>query len=276
MMQDTDTAGAVQETPAIAEISDTAEATQEPAQEEAEKSPPKTYTEAEFKQLEKTLKREQRRIDKITADKYQYKALIEQKEAELAKYTQKPASPPEAPDETKFTDYGELKKAERVYQKNLTQHEIQEALAAERRQQQERLSKEQQKAWETERDAHFDSTAEEAGKSFSDFSNVIEENLEAVQSVANHVRTAFREAEHGAHALYILLKEGKLEDLNDMSPTKAAMAIALAEERAVTLAKTKQVTKAPAPMAPSRGTTAGSKSIDAMSGEELLNWVKTR
>lgn len=72
-------------------------------------------------------------------------------------------------------------------------------------------------------------------------------------------------------ALFALMKEGRLNDLYDLSPTKLAAELAKAEIRGESyLKQTKPTTNAPAPLSPARGNASGSKPFSSsMSWPEM-------
>ncbi len=134
--------------------------------------------------------------------------------------------------------------------------------------------------WERERAEAIDKSAEAAKAAFPDFDDVLEEHLDAngVIPLSPHVRKALLEAENGAYALYALAREGLLEEINDMSPLKAAMTIARMEDKGLSLSKKKAetpTTQAPAPMTPAKGAASAAKPLHQMSPEELLKWQRS-
>lgn len=132
------------------------------------------------------------------------------------------------------------------------------------------------KALEAERAAAIDENAAAAAKAFPDFFKVMDDNAAALRGMPEHIRDALLEAENGAYALYHALKEGQLTDLYSMPPVKAAMAIARLEDRAISsVPKPKTVSSAPAPLAAAKGTAPGGKSLDRMTADELMEWLKS-
>ena len=103
----------------------------------------------------------------------------------------------------------------------------------------------------------------------------MKEQGDLLDELPEHVQTAFLEAENPALAVYALAKEGKLQTLITMSPYQAAMAIGRAQDRGEALTKAKQVTNAPAPIAPAKGSGQGGKTLDRMDGNELMAWLKS-
>ena len=95
-----------------------------------------------------------------------------------------------------------------------------------------------------------------------------------MENLPETIETALFEADNAPLALYALMKEGRLEDLEDMSPTRIAMELGRAEERGKQyLNTTTRTTNAPPLLTPLKGTAKGSKSIEAMSSVELMQWV---
>lgn len=91
--------------------------------------------------------------------------------------------------------------------------------------------------------------------------------------VPDHIANIFLEAEpaDAIRAFKVLAKEGRLEALIAMPLARAAMEIGKAQ-----IATTpKPKTNAPKPLPASRGSVAGDKSLEQMSGAELVAWVKS-
>lgn len=95
-----------------------------------------------------------------------------------------------------------------------------------------------------------------------------------MDNLPEQVEAAIYEAENAPLALYALMKEGGLEDLEDLPPMRIAMELGRAEERGKRYLETAtRTTNAPPPITPLKGTAKGSKSIEQMSADELLSWV---
>lgn len=89
------------------------------------------------------------------------------------------------------------------------------------------------------------------------------------------IKRVLLEAGVGAElAVYNLAKEGRLEALAYMPPLKAAMEVARAQAQPII--KPKPVTRAPAPISPSKGVATGGKTLDRMSWEEQREWLGRR
>lgn len=264
MTTDNELAGAGAET----DIFDAAVATTEaenPVTETPEPEPEKPQTADELKTLQNRLARENRRIGKLTAQKYQFENEAKTLREQLAKLqTNQTANGP--PQEGQFNNYGEYLKAEARYA-------AQELLTERDTQNQTQAQKANEQAWTEDRLEHVADTSQKAKAAFPDYQSVYDQNLDIIQTFPPHIEKAFLEADNPAYALYALAKDGGLEQLASMSATRAAVVIARAEDRAASMKA--QVTRAPTPLAGAKGTAPGSKELHQMSGDELLKWVNS-
>jgi hypothetical protein len=204
------------------------------------------------------LSRENRKIGKLTAEKYQLK-----QELEALKSKQviiKEGEPQESDFEGK--PYGE-------YLKAVAKWEAKQLFNESKIQQVEEKTKESNDDWKQERLELARENGALATKAFPDFEKVTDAVFSTLDPKLHDV---FLEADNGAFALYALVKEGKIDELNELSTTKAAMMISRYEDKGLALSK-KPTTKAPAPLSPSKGNTTGSKAVETKSTAELLKWV---
>lgn len=108
-------------------------------------------------------------------------------------------------------------------------------------------------------------------KQAPEYQSMVAENSWYLNSMPETVQEAFYEADNAPLALYALMKEGRLEDLEDLSPARIAMEIGRAEERGKAyLGAAKTISTAPPPIESLKGTGRASKSLDSMSVEELM------
>lgn len=270
-MTDSQLAGA--EAVAIEQPADVApnDAPEQAAIENLEQKPDETVAEysAREKKLLNAMSHRDRRIGKMTAQKYETEARMRQLEEQLAKYSPKDNQQSAAPDTAKFDNYED-------YLKALAEYKVNEKFSESEKKRQTEQSYVQQNTRHAERVAHLEENDGAARESFSDFDNVFKDNEHIVMEAPEHIKQAFLEAENPAFAFYALAKEGKLESMMSMSPYQAVAMIARYEDKALALSKVKQVTKAPAPLEPSRGTAPGSKSVETLSGDDLLKWVYSK
>jgi len=112
----------------------------------------------------------------------------------------------------------------------------------------------------------------EFAKAAPDYSKLVGENADFFQEVGNDpkLRDAILEAENAPLALYALMKEGLIDELYNLSPTRLAAEIAKAEIRGQSyLVQKKTVSTAPQPLATAKGTGLTTKPVSSMSFEEL-------
>jgi len=182
---------------------------------------------------------------------------------------QSPAQPPAAQGDgaPKMEDY----KNYADYLEARSDWKIEQALASRETKQQEAQQQTTEQKWVTERETAVETQAVEFIKATPDALAVVQENADVIDAFPAHIQRALLEADNAPLAVYNLAKEGKLEALASMSPAKAAMEIGRAQAQA----PAKPQSKAPAPLAAARGSVAASKSLESMSGTELLQWVNS-
>lgn len=168
-----------------------------------------------------------------------------------------------------FANYAEFIEARA---EEIADYKIDKKLAERDVKQQETQRSSQDQAWESERLTAIDKQSEEFTKEFPDVTALFDEYADVIKEYPAQIKRLFMEADNAPLAFYNLAKEGKIEDLGDMSYAKAAMEIG----RAQTQAPLKPKTKAPTPLPASRGSVPAGKSLDSMSGDELLKWVDSK
>ncbi len=226
----------------------------------------KTYTEDDYNKLENELARERRRIGKITAQKYQYKAEVDQYSKRLADFEAK-QTPPEAPKASQFQTYDE-------YLKAVTRHEIKQSQTETAKPQQQAQAESQKQLWRTQREPALKASVDAARASFPDYEQKLQANAAVLGSLSQDVADAFLDADNGGAAIYQLIEDGMLPLLNGMTPDTVQALIERAEDKAMSNKKP-NISKAPPPMASAKGTSPGSKSLDSMSSDQLRAWMKS-
>jgi len=225
--------------------------TQEPSEAQEEVSQETTNEREEFpKKAVNAITYRNKQIAKLKAE-------LEATRAEVAAYKQ----PKQEILEDDYEDYGSFLKAQ-------AKAEIKEELK------QSGLLKEPTQATEyTPFEQNIAAQAQEFVKTVPDFVDVIELNSHILDAMPQRIIDLVAEESNIPKLVYDLANAGELELLVDM-PTREAVKLI---EKYTTAAKPevkKQVTQAPAPIKAVSGTGSGSKSLDAMSGRELLAWVK--
>lgn len=113
--------------------------------------------------------------------------------------------------------------------------------------------------------------ADRLAKDVPEYKVLYAQHQEILAMMPESVMDAFLEAENAPLALYALMKEGRLEDLEDLPASRVAMEIGRAEERGKSyLGTVKKATSAPPPIESLKGTGRASKSLDELSVEELM------
>lgn len=204
------------------------------------------------------------RRDKIIAKERAEKAAMA---AELERFRstsqaqpQKQSVSNDSPKEDDFETYGEFLEAKVL-------HKIKTEQAADAKATQDKQVSQQEQMWQAQREQEIVTKVNAHKDSVPDFANVIEANADIADEFPPHIERAFLEADDAAMAFYNLAKDGKLEALLTMSPYKAMMEIAKAQEPRQSL---KRVSNAPQPISSASGKGNSSKSVNDMTGEELL------
>jgi hypothetical protein len=171
------------------------------------------------------------------------------------------------PQEEDFEDYADFLRAEGEYK-------VRKEMAIHEANAQEQKFVESQQQWVQQRAQEVDLRAAEAAKTIPELEGLYRENQDIIEGYSDATKLAFLEAEKPELAFYALAQEGKLEELDGMSPMGVARAIALAEIKGEKLAKVRPVSKAPAPIKPARGSSPKRVTLDDMSPTELLEYLK--
>lgn len=232
---------------------------------ENEAPPVKTEEDVPFpKKAVNAISRRDKQIGKMRAEMQHYRAELEKLQTQAQQQTPKPKSgEPNADD---FDNYGD-------YLKAVARHEAKQELA--QAQPKQEPVNVQEQVWIAQREEAVGQQAEALLKTNPEYQQILTENADILDVMPAHIERAFLEADNAPLAFIALAQEGKLEGLLTMSPARAAMEIAKAEARGEALVKAKPITNAPTPISPNRGSGSGSKSLDAMSGQELNAWRKS-
>lgn len=254
----------------VKEAETTEAAKEEPVEESGESTqPPKSEEVAFPKKAVNAISYRDKKIGRLQAER-------DHMRQELEQLRQKPASAETKADgEPKEADYEGKPYGE--YLKAVARYEAAQHFKENKAKEIEQRTQSEAQEWEAERSAVIDENHAAAQKAFPDFKDVMDEAADdkGMIPLSQNLRRAILESDNGAYALYALIKEGLLDQANQMSLPKAAMTVARMEDRGLALSKVKKVTKAPEPMAPAKGAASATRSLDQMSGKELLKWVKS-
>jgi hypothetical protein len=229
------------------------------------------YDEPFPKKATRALERRNKKINKFRAENAELKQKLAEYESRSQQSEQISNDPlPDGlvePKEEDFEDYADYLIAQGEYK-------VRKEYAAREVEAQEQRFIQDQQAWVQERAKYVDNRAAEAVKTIPELDGLYRENQDIIESYSDTTKMAFLEAEKPELAFYALAQEGKLEELEQLSPMGVARAIALAELRGEKLAKGRPVSNAPAPIKPVRGSSSKRKTLDDMSPTELLNHLK--
>lgn len=195
-------------------------------------------------------------------------------QAELAKYTQSQAQTPKnqnaviegSPKEEDFDNYSDFLEAKLL-------HKIKQEQTAQEKTKQEQAQAAQKQEWVNGREQDIAQKASIHKEEIPDFVEVMQEYADIADEFPEHIVQAFYEADDGSMAFYNLAKDGKLEALATMSPYKAAMEIAMAQNKKSPVVN--RVSNAPAPISAAKGSGSSSKSLDSMNWSEMKQFLKS-
>jgi len=223
------------------------------------------------KKATRALERRNKKINKLRTQN----AELERRMAELESRSQLSEQIPNEsdvaglsePQEDDFEDYATYLEAKGEYK-------ARKEFAGKEVEAQQRREFESQQQWVQQRAKYVDDRAAEAAKTIPELDGMYRENQDIIEGYSNEAKMAFLEADAPELAFYALATEGRLEELDTMTPTKIAREIALAEIRGEKLTKKRPVSNAPAPIKKPRGSGTRSKSLADMSPKELLNHIQ--
>jgi hypothetical protein len=242
--------------------------TETPAQEE------KRLTEAEW------LKKERNVVSRRDKQIGKYRAQLEAAQAEISKYqrTQQPSTQQTFPAELKEPQPQDFPNDYTGYLRSLAKFDRDSGL----REVEQRINAKETHSVSAYREQQFlaasDTALQQAtleyAKAVPNIEAMIEEHGQTIANFPDSIKRVIREVDPQdvIKAFHAMVESDTLEDLADMTPVKAAAAIAKAASMPT---KPVAITKAPAPMAAARGTGAATKTLTRMSPAELVDWVNS-
>lgn len=249
-------------------------AEKEPAPESADTQleQPKALTvEEELDKLRKAKSRDDRRIGKLTALKYQQQKELEAfRAAKAAPQQQAQAGAelsvartgvPSKLDQNSFANWAEYTEAR---QEEIADYKIDQRFAEREAKQQQSNQTAHDQAWEAERMKTVDQMGADFMKETPDAAALMNEHAETIRKFSPELKRAILTTENTPLALYNLAKDGMLEELADMSLEDARVELRLAERKPAAKPKS----KAPTPLPASRSSAASDKPYDKYTPEE--------
>lgn len=187
--------------------------------------------------------------------------------------TASPQVPNGAPQEKDFANYGDFIRAEARWE---AQQEITKAFSERDTKAQEASKTQAFTAHQEKRISEITAEATAFAKTNPEYVALFKEHADYMEELPNSIENALLEAENPNLALFALMKEGKLEGLEDLSPYRLAMEIGKAELRGESYLGQNRATNAPTPLNAVKGTGNSSKALIDKSVEELMKQFNHR
>lgn len=203
----------------------------------------------------------QKRINRLTAEKYEFKRRAETFEQELAKYrNESPATTSQSVPTLEQFDYDDAK-----YQEALIDYKVSQ------RMQQAQAQQEHYRKQQTAQQKAADFARKVAAANIPDYAETIDQLSQAVYLPPEAIE-AIQQLDNGPHVAYYL---GKHLDIADSVASRGAIGAALeigriSAQLATKNNKTAAISKAPDPIKPIHGGGTGSKSQFDMTMEEIM------
>lgn len=248
-------------------IVDTVENAESPKAEETKK----VYTDEDIQRYEKALQKEQKRINKLTAAKYEAISQNKMLQERLAKLEQSlNVNSSGKPNADQFQSYDEYNEAVTDWK---LEQKLKELNPEKESNDPYRDVPKHELEWAKSMESNVANQASQLAQHIPDFVEAMREYEPIFDAMPYELEKAFWQSQHPVLAAYVLAKEGKLEELLDMTPQQAAYEIGRATHVGVANINqytTKPKTAAPKPMAaPSKGASSGQKPLNKQSWSEL-------
>lgn len=227
-------------------------------------------TEGKEKDIPKEVEKALRKKDRYNRNLLARLRETEAKLLQMQQPSQKQTDSSE-PQEKDFDNYGDFLQAKILYQ-------VKQEMSGNQQQQQTQALTLQQQQIRAQQDEIIGGQVETLVSENEDFKSVLQNNLQVVDSMPDHISNLVYQIDNAVIGAYALAKEGRLQDLYSMQPQIAASEMIAAVQRGNQyLAQGKQPRKpAPQPMKSLKGTgNAGAKNLANMSPDQIVNWVNS-
>jgi hypothetical protein len=259
------------------EVAKEAEAPKEEAKEEDLSSKPDSELTPE-----QLAKREANRESHRNSREAKLRRQTRELQARIAEYEAKLAPPPAPvqsnelvePKESDYNSWLEYTNALRKYDQAVLKKEFEQKLEQLTPKEQKQVAPEYTPE-QAERIQQIGQKAVQFMEAVPEYKVLYQQHAEFFDGIPKALEDALFEADDAPLALYALMKEDRLYDLEGMTPSRIAMELGKAEERGKSyLNPPKPVTSAPQPFPKAGRVTSGGKSLDNMSPDEILNLVR--
>lgn len=177
---------------------------------------------------------------------------------------------PTKPDQSQFQDWDAYEAAKEEYYEKLADWKVEQKLSDRDKKSFESVKVQAEQATRNERVQDISKQTQEFAKKVPEYTQLIGEYAGFFEQIPSEVEAALLRAENTPLVVYALMKEGKLEALEDMDAMSIAMEIARAEIRGQSYLNQNRVTNAPDPIPAAKGTGSASRSMANMGVEDLM------
>lgn len=232
----------------------------------------------ELEKLRRAKARDDRKIGKLTAIKYQLQKEADEAKVQLSKYQTSRQGTDLSPEKTgiptkldsnKFSNFADFLEART---EEIADYKIEAKLLERDGKQTQAISEAKDQEWLLDRSMVVDKQADEFAKEVPEIVDIFNRNAKTIKEYPQELKKALLAADNAPLALYNLDKEGLLEELADMSLEDAKVEIRLAQMKPIVKPKT----NAPKPMPAARGAVAGSKRLEDMDGDEIRQFMRAK
>jgi len=241
-------------------VAEQADASEEGQQEEAQK-------EGEFP------KKAVNALNRAKREKRQLRAQVKALESQLSELKAYKPEASSAPDPRQFETYTDFSEAN-------VKHQIKSAIEEAQNKGKLEALESHKEQLAAKRNDEVARVAEETAKQLPDLPSVNAQYAQQLNSIGSELAEVIYEMDNAPLAIYTLAKEGILEDVLDAPPALAAVHLLNAQARGEQALKAKSprqsVTNAPDPIRASKGTGVNQKSLQDLSGQELLKWMRSK
>lgn len=183
---------------------------------------------------------------------------------------------PTKPNESNYSDWEKLQTDTEAYHEALADWKVEQKLAERDTKSAETTKLDTIQAQKLERINQIAANEEAFAKANPEYKALYQEHSDFMNSLPLPIAEALMEADSAELALFALMKEGRLETLEDMSPSRIAIEIGKAEIRGEQYLNTNKATNAPTPIQAARGTGNSGKSLEQKSVAELMKQFNSR
>ena len=217
------------------------------------------------KKLSNALNKQKRANNKLRAQREQAQQEIERLKKQLESSGESEAEPKE----DAFDSYSDYLKARADWagKSSFSEHSRKNT-----EEQINNLESQKETLWANERVQHLNDKVKQVSAEYSDYMDIHKQNVETVNKLPTELQKTFLAADNAPMAFYNLVKEGRLDDLQDMPVEAARAEIIQAQYR--NPPKPKQATNAPAPIKGATGKGKQHKSLADYDPKEIVKWAK--